>query len=156
MKKLLSVFAALSLFFVSCSKSDPDEPKPSEKEAIFKVELSHSGDLDKFLEIVNLSAVSTKPNIETLKINGVEWEPTTGQNNYSKVFTYTATPQVSRTFITSQKITSFVFSSAVTALATDATLTTTVKIYVDDKLKENRTITTNGEIKEITIPVEAE
>lgn len=147
MKKVTSVLAiAVSAMLFSCSKDEPTTPEKSE-EAVMKVELTYTGNIDKFDETLTLQVVSKQSS--ATKIVEADLEKT---NPTADVVWFTkplSTVSAKSTYTTSTKISTMTVAGVITPKQINDTsaevVNATIKVYSNDKLVETKTVTAKAD-----------
>lgn len=147
MKKVTSVLAiAFSAILFSCSKDEPSTPETT-NEAIMKVELSYTGNIDKFDETLTLQVVANKAN--ALKIVESDLDKT---NPTPDVVWFTkplSSITAKSSYTTSDKITTLTVAGVITPKEVNdkglEIINGTIKIYSNSKLVETKNITVKSD-----------
>lgn len=124
----------IAFFFIACSNGGTDDQI---KEAIIKVELINNDKYVDFEESLSFQIIAE--NASTLNLSGEVWDDVQSPDNLAIWFSkYGEINSISRTFITSEKVSSLTISNVLTPKTIDFdnkdVFETTIKIYADNKL----------------------
>lgn len=133
--QVIAVIALLILFFPSCSKQ---KKQPETKQAILKMEVSNSGDIQSQVAVLTFLAVNPGNGLITIlnENTGIASAGPFIQNedfDSSKLISFRSVDKVSSASIT------LAISPKVYATTSDNGLSITIKIYFDGKLADNQT-----------------